>query len=138
MNFYDSNWINTDGNWIHKTAIIGDTVTLGKGNVIGPYCVIGSNGEMRGKDQGEFKGRVVIGDNNTISELVTIQRPFDEGKQTYIGSDNIIMAHCHIGHDAFIMDDCELSTSVIIGGHCKIWPGVRIKLGAIIRNRKQV
>jgi len=37
-------------NKIHKTAIVDDTVTMGKNNIIGPFCVI--------------KGTIEIGDNN--------------------------------------------------------------------------
>jgi UDP-N-acetylglucosamine acyltransferase len=136
---YNIDWINIDGNHIHKTAIINrEFVTMGTGNVIGPYTCIGTNGEIRGKDFREFKGRVVISDNNTISEHVTIQRPFEEGKDTFIGDDNIIMAHAHVGHDAMIGDGCEICTSVVIGGYSLVWNRSKIKMGSIIRNRVTV
>lgn len=137
MNLYEQDWINIDGNHIHRTAIIHPNVKLGKGNWIGAYTVIGSNGEIRGKDQKDFKGTVTIGDNNVISEHVTIQRPF-ENKDTSIGSNNIIMAHSHIGHDAIIMDDCEICTGVIIGGYTVVESGVKIKLGTTVRNRLRI
>ncbi|HSG61669.1 MAG TPA: hypothetical protein VLA24_09570, partial [Pseudomonadales bacterium] len=63
-------------NDIHPTAIIYDCVDIGRGNKIGAYAVIGSNGEIRNCK--EFNGRVVIGDGNVISEHVTIQRPAAE------------------------------------------------------------
>jgi UDP-N-acetylglucosamine acyltransferase len=135
-NIYNIDWINIDGNHIHKTAIINrEFVTMGTGNVIGPYTCIGTNGEIRGKDFREFKGRVWIGDNNTISEHVTIQRPFEEMRETYIGDDNIIMAHAHIGHDAFITDGCEICTSVVISGYVEVLHRAKIKIGSLIRNR---
>ena len=137
MNLYDNEWINVDGNYIHRTAIIHESVRLGKGNWIGAYTVIGSNGEMRGKDPKEFKGNVSIGDNNVISEHVTIQRPFDF-VTTYIGSNNIIMAHAHIGHDVKILDNCEICTGSIIGGYTVIESGVKIKLGCTLRNRLKI
>jgi len=132
--FYNYDFINIDGNWIHKTAVIFPNVRMGKGNWIGAYSVIGSNGEIRGKDQKLFNGNVTIGDNNVISEHVTIQRPY-EFLSTYIGNNNIIMAHSHIGHDVKILDDCEICTGVIIGGYTVIESGVKIKLGSTIRNR---
>lgn len=147
MNIYDIDFINIDGNYIHKTAIIYPNVTLGKGNIIGAYTVIGANGEMRKpKDfNGSvidfhklFKGSVIIGDNNVISEHVTIQRPFDSSAHTYIGNDNIIMAHSHIGHDASIGNNCELCTGVIVGGYASIQSDCKIKLGVTIRNRINV
>ena len=125
-------------NSIHPTAIIYPNVTLGRNNVIGAYSVIGSNGEMRGVNQDDFMGQVIIGDNNVISEHVTIQRPFEVGKYTIIGSDNIIMAHSHIGHDVEIFDSCEICTGVIVGGYAKIKKGAKIKLGVTIRNRKTI
>ena len=136
---YNIDWINIDGNHIHKTAIINrDFVTMGTGNVIGPYTCIGTNGEIRGKDFREFKGRVWIGNNNTISEHVTIQRPFEEGEGTYIGHYNIIMAHAHIGHNVSIWHDCEICTSAVIGGYVEVWDRAKIKIGSIIRNRVTV
>jgi UDP-N-acetylglucosamine acyltransferase len=122
------------GNTIHETAIIYPNVFMGTGNKIGPYCVIGSDGEIRGCDN--FEGTVVIGDNNVISEMVTIQRPKDKGSVTKIGSNNIIMAHSHFGHDSVIGNNCEISTSSIIGGYAKIGNNTKVKLNVTIRNRK--
>jgi len=135
---YNNDWINTNGNQVHKTAIIHPNVEMGKGNIIGAYSVIGGNGEIRNTDWTEFKGKVVIGDNNTISEFVSIQRPLEEGQTTNIGSNNIIMAHCHVGHDAKIGDNIELSSGAIIGGYAQISDGAQIKLGAIIRNQAKI
>jgi acyl-[acyl carrier protein]--UDP-N-acetylglucosamine O-acyltransferase len=126
-----------ESNQIHETAIIYDNVELGKNNVIGAYSVIGSNGEMRGVNQSDFKGKVIIGDNNVISELVTIQRPYNDAA-TIIGNNNIIMAHSHIGHDVNIGNDCEICTGSIIGGYAKIGNSVKVKLGVTIRNRKVI
>ena len=137
MNLYETDWIEIDGNHVHRTAIIYPNVKLGTGNWIGAYSVIGSNGEIRGKDQKLFKGNVTIGDNNVISEHVTIQRPF-EFRNTYIGDNNIIMAHSHIGHDVKVLDNCEICTGVIIGGHTIIESNVKIKLGCTLRNRLRV
>jgi UDP-N-acetylglucosamine acyltransferase len=131
---YNQEIINIDGNYIHKTAIIYPNVKMGKGNYIGAYTVIGSNGEIRGVNQSDFKGFVTIGDNNVISEHVTIQRPFKE-EATSIGNDNIIMAHAHIGHDVYIGNNCEVCTGSIIGGYSIIKDDVKIKLGVTVRNR---
>ncbi len=134
MNLYHTDWIEIDGNHIHPTAIIYPNVKLGTGNWIGAYTVIGSNGEIRGKDQKEFQGNVSIGDNNVISEHVTIQRPF-EFRTTYIGNDNLIMAHSHIGHDVKILDNFELCTGANTGGYTIIKSGVNVRQGATLRNR---
>lgn len=131
---YDQNYKHDASNVIHETAIIYDNVVMGKNNIIGPYCVIGSDGEIR--DAKEFKGQVVIGSNNKISEHVTIQRPAKEDAKTTIGDSNMLMAHSHIGHDVSIGSNCEICSGVVIGGYVTIKNGAKLKLGAIIRNRK--
>ena len=123
-------------NQIHPTAIIYPNVKIGTGNKIGAYAVIGSPGEIRNTEH--FNGHVEIGNNNTISEFVSIQRPAVDGQVTRIGSNNIIMAHSHIGHDASIGDNCELSTGTIVGGYAVIRSGAKIKLNVTIRNRKHI
>lgn len=135
QDLYNSDWINIDGNNIHKTAIIHPNVKLGTGNTIGAYCVIGSNGEIRGVKQSDFKGHVVIGNNNVISEFVSIQRPLKQGDYTSIGNNNLIMAHVHLGHDVKVYDDTEICTSSVIGGYCIISFRAKIKLHCVIRNR---
>jgi len=132
---YDTQWINIDGNHIHRTAIVHDNVKMGTGNWIGAYSVIGGNGEIRGVDQRGFKGHVLIHNNNIISEHVTIQRPYNEDECTLIGDNNIIMAHAHIGHDAYVGDGCEICSGVIIGGYAEVVGGSKIKMRAVIRNR---
>lgn len=134
-NIYNSDFVNIDGNEVHKTAIINSNVIIGTGNRIGAYTVIGSNGEIRGKDQNSFSGKVLIGNNNVISEHVTIQTPFDEGSYTKIGSNNIIMAHAHIGHDAVIGDNTEICCTSIIAGYTTVKNGAKIKLHSVTRNR---
>jgi UDP-N-acetylglucosamine acyltransferase len=133
---YNEEWIIVgNNNRVHIDAIIHDNVTLGKGNVIGPYSVIGSNGEIRGKDPTGFKGTVIIGDNNVISEHVTIQCPFDDGETTELGDNNIIMAHAHFGHDVKVGNNTEICTSTVLGGYANIGDGAKIKIGCLVRNR---
>jgi len=135
-NIYNDEWIRNGGNnKVHITAIVNDNVVLGTGNIIGPYAVIGGNGEIRGKDADEFKGKVIIGNNNVISEHVTIQCPFDEGYSTKLGDNNIIMAHTHFGHDVCVGNNTEICTSTVLGGYVTVKDGVKIKIGCLIRNR---
>ncbi len=81
-------------NSIHRTAVIGENVRLGNGNVVEPYAVI--------------TGNVVIGDNNWIGPHVVIGAPpehrehhpipfinFNPG-QIVIGSRNVIHEHASI------------------------------------------
>lgn len=131
---YNPNAKHDMSNEIHETAIIHDCVVMGKNNKIGAYSIIGGNGEIRGVKQ--FNGQVIIGDNNIISELVTIQRPAKSESKTVIGDNNIIMAHSHIGHDVVVGNNTEVCTGVILGGYVIVKDNAKIKLGSTIRNRK--
>jgi len=124
--FYNNDFINIDGNEVHITAIINDNVIMGTGNRIGAYTVIGANGEMRNVDQNSFEGKIVIGNNNVISEHVTIQVPYNKDAITKIGNNNIIMAHSHIGHDGIVGDNTEICTTSIIGGYATVKNGAKI------------
>lgn len=137
-NLEEHGFLNLNGNWIHSTAIVYSCVELGKNNIIGAYSVIGSNGEVRNVHPSKFNGKVIIGNNNVISELVTIQRPFNKGEFTIIGNDNIIMAHSHFGHNVALGNNSEICTGVILGGYAVIGNNVKIKLGATVRNRMTV
>jgi UDP-N-acetylglucosamine acyltransferase len=138
MDIYEPYSMYDVSNEIAPEAIIYPNVKLGKNNRIGPYAVIGSPGEIRDSAGKTFEGWVIIGDNNVISELVTIQAPLEKCKVTKVGSDNIIMAHSHIGHDAEVGDNCELGTGTIIGGYARIGNDAKLKLRVTIRNRKVV
>lgn len=135
---YNSDFIEIDGNKIHKTAIIYDNVVLGKGNHIGAYSVIGTNGSIRNTDQSNFKGKIIIGDNNIISEHCTIQTPYNDYETTLIGNNNFIMPACHIGHNSVIGNNVEICTGSVIAGHVTIKDNVKIKIGCMIKNRVEI
>ena len=101
-------------NFIHPTAIIGDNVILGDNNYIGAYCIIGDQAEHK-KYWLQPKGKVIIGNGNMITGLVTI----DAGTEdiTTIGNNCFIMKHAHIGHDCQIKDNVTISCGAKIGGH---------------------
>ena len=117
-------------NNIHPTAIIYPNVKIGKGNTIGAYCIIGSPAEWKGK---EGEGNVIIGNNNVITGLVTIDSGV--GNPTIIGDNCYIMKHCHIGHDAVICDNTTLSCGAKIGGHTIIAKDCNIGLNAVIHQK---
>ena len=116
-------------NFIHSTAIIGDNVILGDNNYIGAYCIIGDPAEHK-KFWGQEKGKVIIGDNNIITGLVTI----DAGTEydTFIRNNCFIMKHAHIGHDCRIWDNVTISCGAKIGGHSIIKEYSNIGLNAVL------
>ena len=120
---------NAMANFIHPTAIIGNNVILGDNNYIGAYCIIGDPAEHK-KYWGKDKGKVIIGNNNIVTGLVTI----DAGTEqvTYIGDNCFIMKHAHIGHDCTINNNVTISCGVKIGGHSTIGEKCNIGLNAVL------
>lgn len=116
-------------NIIHPTAVIGDNVILGDNNFIGPYCVIGEKAEHK-KYWDQPIGKVIIGNNNIITGLVTI----DAGTKTdtMIENDCFIMKHAHIGHDCKILSRVTISCGAKIGGHSIIGESSNIGLNAVL------
>jgi len=121
---------------ISQGAIVGPNVTIGKGTEIGPNAIvtgktkIGINNKVFpnvfiGLDPQDLKYKgasteVVIGDDNTFRECVTINKATDEGEQTIIGNNNLLMAYSHIGHNCELANGIVLSNSVQVAGHVKI------------------
>lgn len=120
-------------NNIHPTAIIGNNVILGDNNYIGAYCIIGDLAEHKAFWD-KPKGKVIIGNNNIITGLVTIDAGvYREG--TIIGNNCFIMKHAHIGHDCFIMSNVTISCGAKIGGHSTIEMFCNIGLNAVIHQK---
>ena len=71
----------------------------------------------------KYKGastEVIIGDNNTFRECVTINKATDEGEKTVIVNNNLLIAYTHIGHNCAIGNGIVLSNSVQVAGHVKV------------------
>ena len=64
------------------------------------------------------KSSLIIGENNTIREYVTIN-PGTEGggSKTIIGNNCLFMISSHIAHDCIIGDNVILANNVPLGGH---------------------
>ena len=120
-----------DGTRIDHNCVIRGNTIIGKNNWIYPSCVIGTgpehNSHKENKNKGwTEKGRIRIGDNNVIREVVTIHMPIK--KETIIGSKCYLLAHSHIGHDALIHDNVTISNVSLIGGHSEIFDNAVIGL----------
>ena len=125
-----------DGVVIAQGAVVGPNVKIGKGTEIGPNAVItgkteiGSNNKVFpnvfiGLDPQDLKysgasTEVIIGDNNTFRECVTINKATYEGEKTIIGNNNLLMAYTHIGHNCELGNRIVLANSVQVAGHVKV------------------
>ena len=102
-------------NLIHRTAIIDwKNLVIGKGNIIGPYVVIGNIPQHPKK---KSSGKIYIGNKNTFNEYCNIHLPTNLKKRTSIGSNNYFMNSTTIDHDCYIEDNVVLSSNVILGGN---------------------
>nr|HQU76544.1 acyl-ACP--UDP-N-acetylglucosamine O-acyltransferase [Chitinophagales bacterium] len=63
---------------------------------------------------------VIIGDNTTIRECVTVNRGTSYANTTTIGSNCLLMAYSHVAHDCIIGDHVILANSVNLAGHIEI------------------
>ena len=115
-------------------AVIGGQVQIGAGSRIGPHCVIEGRTQL-GRNNRVFQfasigaapqdkkyageaTRLLIGDDNTVREFVTINTgTVQGGGLTQIGSDNWIMAYVHIAHDCRVADHTIIANATQLGGH---------------------
>lgn len=103
------------GTVIDSHAVIEGHVTIGKNNRFYPFVSIAAPQDKKYIDE---PTTVIIGDNNTFRENVTINRGTvqDIGK-TVIGSDNWVMAGVHIAHDCIIGNHCIFANAAALAGH---------------------
>jgi UDP-N-acetylglucosamine acyltransferase len=98
--------------------ITGNT-TIGKENKLYSFASIGSDPQDL-----KYKGEetiLLIGDNNTIREHVTINTgTVQGGGLTKIGNNNLIMIGAHIAHDCIIGNNIVMANNTAIAGHAEI------------------
>ncbi len=101
--------------WIGPNVIIEGKVKIGSNNKIFPGACIGLEPQDL-KYNGDSTD-VLIGDNNTFRECVTINRATFEGEKTIVGNQNLLMAYSHLGHNCEIGNNVVIANSVQIAGH---------------------
>jgi UDP-N-acetylglucosamine acyltransferase len=133
---------------VHSSAILGKDVTIGPYTIIGENCVIGENttisahvmvdkytrigknchisfGSVLGSEAQDVKygGEetwVIIGDNTTIREYVTINRSTGKDSTTKVGSDCILMTNVHIGHNCQLGNGITVANMTNMAGHVEV------------------
>ncbi len=118
-------------------SIIGPDVHIGKQTVVGSHVVIETHTDIGErcriyqfaaigaapqdlKYRGE-KTRVIIGNDNTIREFVTIHRATaaDTGI-TVMGDHNLIMAYSHIAHNCILDNHIIMVNAANLAGHIHV------------------
>lgn len=115
-------------------SIIGAGVKVGKETNIGPHVVLSGPTTIGARNRifqfssiGEIpqdkkyhgeNSELIIGDDNTIREYVTINRGTEEDQGfTRIGDRNWIMAYVHIAHDCNVGNDITFANGSTLAGH---------------------
>lgn len=103
---------------------IGSNVTIMEGARIGNNCRIFPGAVIAAVPQDlKFDGEeteVIIGDNTTIRECVTVNRGTKALGYTKIGNNCLIMATTHIAHDCEIGNNCILANGTVVAGHVSV------------------
>ena len=138
---------------IHKSAIIGDDVKLGKnvtimayaylegnlivedGTKIYPHACIGTLAEH--VDVVEASGLpIIIGKNVTIRDQVAINSPIDT--ETVIGDGSHIFSKSHVSHDSKLGKNVILTPGVKIGGYVGVQDGAYLGMSSSVHPYTQV
>ena len=107
-----------EGTWIGSNVTIMDGARIGKNCKIFPGTVISAIPQDL-KFEGE-DSLVIIGDNTTIRECVTINRGTKALGYTKVGNNCLIMATAHIAHDCVIGDHVIIVNGCGVAGHVEI------------------
>ncbi len=105
-----------DNTYVGPGVIIKNRTTIGKNNKFFAYSSIGEipqDLKYHGEDT-----ELIIGDNNTFREFVTINIGTEGGGGvTRIGNNNLFMAYTHVAHDCIIGDFNVFSNLASLAGH---------------------
>jgi len=103
-----------EGTWIGPNVSIMEGARIGKNCKIFPGAVISAIPQDL-KFEGE-ETLVIIGDNTTIRECVTVNRGTKAKGKTVVGDNCMLMANSHVAHDCIIGNNVIIVNSVLLGG----------------------
>lgn len=116
-----------EGTWVGPNVTIMEHAKIGKNCKVFPGAVIAAIPQDL-KYAGE-ETHVIIGDNTTIRECVTINRGTKYAYKTKVGNNCLLMAYVHIAHDCFVGDNCILANNATLAGHIEL--GNHVVLGGM-------
>ena len=100
-------------------VVVDGHTTVGADTIVHPFASIGRPPQHL-KYRGE-PSRLIIGNNNTIREHVTMHTGTSEGgMETRVGSHCFFMVGSHVAHDCVIEDHVILTNAVALGGHVHV------------------
>ena len=112
-------------------VLVKSGTRIGSGCSLHANCVIGDLPQYLGFDTSKKTG-VVVGDNCTFREGVTVHTSIYDGKNTIIGNGVLLMVYSHVAHDCVLADNVVLTNNVMLAGHVEIGKNVYVGGGAAI------
>jgi UDP-N-acetylglucosamine acyltransferase len=112
-------------------AVIRRYTTMGEGNLVDSFCVLGGLPQDLKFDPAT-RTHLRIGKGNRFREGVTISRATRPLGATVVGDFGYWMANSHAGHDATIGDNVILANSAAAGGHVTLGDRVILSGGAMV------
>lgn len=103
-------------------VVIQGHTSIGARNRFFPFSSIGQEPQDL-KYHGE-PSKVIIGDDNTIRENVTINLGTEGGGMvTRLGNRNLLMAYTHVAHDCILGDGVIMANCATLAGHITVEDG---------------
>ena len=103
---------------IQSHVSITGNVKIGKGNKIYPFVSINDPQDLKYKGE---PTNLIIGDNNTIREYVSINPgTVGGGGKTVIGNNCLFMVSSHVAHDCQLGNNIIIANNAAIAGHAII------------------
>ena len=108
-----------EGCIVHSHAVITGPTVAGRKNIFHPFSSIGGDPQDL-KFAGE-KTRLIIGDENTFRENVTVSRgTVGGGGVTTIGNGSLFMASSHVAHDCHVGNQTIFANGATLAGHVTV------------------
>lgn len=115
---------------VGENVVVGDGTTIGSHVIIEGWTEIGPQNRIHhfavlGTPPQDLKWRgarswLRIGARNTIREFATLNRATDEGEETRLGDDNLIMSYVHVAHNCVVESGAILANAVNLAGHVHV------------------
>lgn len=122
-----------DGCRLDSHVVIVGHTEAGCNNRFFSHAVIGA--EPQDYSYTGAPTRLLIGDENTFREGVTVNRGAEkEDHITRIGNRNLLMANSHVAHNCHLHDGVVLVNGVLLGGHVHVHDGAIISGNAVVHH----
>ena len=122
---------------IEGHACLSGPMTLGRNNFVGHGAVLGKPPQSKA-----YRGdatTLVVGDDNTFREYVTVHRGTVEGGGvTRVGDRNLMMIGSHLGHDCQVGNGCVLVNGALAAGHVRLEDGCILSGHSAVQQRVRI